>query len=287
MTNHAGETMCELLGMVANHPADLTFSFTGLALRGGQTGPHADGWGLSLYDGTFARTFREKDPAHSSRLARFLRENPIHTRLAIAHVRKMTRGVASLANTHPFVRVFDKRHLAFAHNGTLPKVKERRLRLESTLGDTDSEHAFCVLLEILREAYGPNYPDDSRELGKTLWEVGNELGGDGIFNFLLADGQHLFARCGDNLAFIEWQAPVERTTLVDAEVQVHLQDAMGTSKDASMAVVATAPLTRDSTWFKGIPGTLWVFSGGRLQHTFNPPPNYVSVSSKAPAWQPA
>jgi len=279
--------MCELLGMVAKHPADLTFSFTGLALRGGQTGPHADGWGLSLYDGRVARTFREKDPAHSSRLARFLREHPIHTRLAIAHVRKMTRGVASLANTHPFVRVFDKRHMVFAHNGTLPRIKERPLRVESTLGDTDSEHAFCVVLEILREAYGAKYPEDSRDLGKTLWEIGNEIGSEGIFNFLLADGQHLFARCGDHLAFIEWRAPAEPTVLVDAEMHVHLEDAMGRSEDASMAVVATSPLTRDSRWTLGTPGTLWAFSSGHLQYTFDPPPNYVSVSSEAPPWEPA
>ena len=279
--------MCELLGMVANQPADLTFSFTGLALRGGQTGPHADGWGLSLYDGKFARTFREKDPAHSSRLALFLRENPIHTRLAIAHVRKMTRGVASLVNTHPFVRVLNKRHMVFAHNGTLPKIKERRLRVESTLGDTDSEHAFCVILETLREAYGSRHPDDLRELGKTLWELGSELGSDGVFNFLFADGENLFAHCGDNLAFIEWRAPFDRTTLVDAEIQVRLEDMMGPSRDASMAVVATSPLTRDSTWIKAAPGTLWAFSRGRLEHTFDPPANYEPAPSGAPAWEPA
>lgn len=272
--------------MVANYPADLTFSFTGLALRGGQTGPHADGWGLSLYDGKFARTFREKDPAHSSRLARFLKENPIRTRLAIAHVRKMTRGVASLANTHPFVRVLNQRHMVFAHNGTLPRIKERHLRIESTLGDTDSEHAFCVILERLRQAYGSRHPEDPRELGNTLWEVGNELGSEGVFNFLFADGEHLFARCGDHLSFIEWRAPAQHTMLVDAEVQVRLDDAMGPEKDALMAIVATTPLTRDATWVDAAPGTLWAFSGGRLVQAWEPPPNYHFVPSAAPAWEP-
>ena len=55
--------MCELLGVVASHPADVTFSFSGFVQRGGKTGPHADGWGLSLYDGNFARTFLENHPA--------------------------------------------------------------------------------------------------------------------------------------------------------------------------------------------------------------------------------
>ena len=279
--------MCELLAMVASHPADVTFSFTGLALRGGQTGPHADGWGLSLYEGRFARTFLEKDPAHSSLLARFVRENPILTRLAVAHVRRMTRGVASLPNTHPFVRVVDHRHVVFAHNGTLPHVKERPLHIESVLGDTDSEYAFCVLLEKLRESYGPRYPEDPRELGKTLFELGNELGQDGIFNFLWADGEHLFARCGDNLHSIEYKAPFGSATLVDAEVKVQIRDILHMADDASMAVVSTVPLTRDENWTKARPGTLWVFSGGSLLHSFQPPADYVSPSSEAPAWAPA
>jgi predicted glutamine amidotransferase len=278
--------VCELLGMVASHPTDMVFSFTGLALRGGQTGPHADGWGLSLYEGRFARTFLEQDPAHSSRLARYLRENAILTRLAIAHVRRMTRGVASLPNTHPFVRVSHKRHIVFAHNGTLPTVKERALRLESTLGDTDSEHAFCVILEALRAAYGPHYPEDPRELGKTLFELGNELGSDGVFNFLFADGQHLFARCGDSLYSTVRRAPFGPATLVDAEVRVHFGEILSMAEGAMQAVVATAPLTRDEAWTRAAPGSLLVLSGGDVLHTFSPAPGYIPPASKAPPWQP-
>lgn len=279
--------MCELLGIVSSAPADVVFSFTGLALRGGGTGPHADGWGLSLYDGRFARTFLEQDPAHSSLLAQFLRDNPILTQLAIAHVRKMTRGKASIQNTHPFVRVYDRRHIVFAHNGTLPHVKERALRFESTLGDTDSEHAFCVLLESLRARYGPRYPEDSEQLGRALFELGNELGGDGIFNFLWADGDHLYARCGDSLYFVTREAPFGRATLVDAEVNVHFDDILGTRGGARMAAVATKPLTRDESWVQAAPGTLWVFARGNLIRTFPPAPDYRMPCTEAPAWQPA
>ncbi len=278
--------MCELLGMVASHPADLVFSFTGLTLRGGQTGPHANGWGLSLYDGKFARTFLEEQPAYSSPLARFLRENPILTKLAMAHVRRMTRGVASLQNTHPFMRVWDGRHIVFAHNGTLPHVKERKLRTESTLGDTDSEHAFCVILEILRESYGTRYPESPHELGKTLHELGTELGRDGLFNFLFADGEHLFARCGDSLFSIQRQPPLGPATLVDAELRVHFNDILGPSEDARMTVVATQPLTRDETWQKTEPGSLLILSGGDVIRTFAPPPGYEAPSSEAPPWEP-
>ncbi len=264
--------MCELLGVVSNVPADLVFSFTGFALRGGQTGPHADGWGLSLYDGLFARTFLEPHPAFSSPLAKFLRENPIMTALAVAHIRKKTRGDAKIVNTHPFQRVMYGRHLVFAHNGTLPSVREKPLKTLSTLGDTDSEHAFCVLLEKLHESYGGNYPEDHVELGRTLYEIGNELGSDGVFNFLYADGECLYARCGDNLSCILRQPPFGQATLVDADVRVNLGEVIREVPDSRMAVIATEPLTRDEAWLKGTPGTLWVFRAGELLASFGGAP---------------
>jgi glutamine amidotransferase len=262
--------MCELLGMIANAPADLMFSFSGFALRGGQTGPHADGWGVSFYDGSFARTFLEPHPAYSSPLARFLRDNPIKADLAVAHIRKATRGRATLANTHPFVRVLHGRHIVFAHNGTLPHVRQIPLHYESAIGETDSEHAFCVILEALRAKYGEHYPEDPRELGRSLFELGNELGRDGVFNFLFADGAHLYARCGDHLAAITRRAPFGHATLVDADVRVDLQQSMGEAPNADgrMAVVATEPLTRDEAWEKAEPGTLWVFGKGERLLSF-------------------
>lgn len=48
--------MCELLGMSANVPTDIVFSFTGLMQRGGGTGPHRDGWGIGFYEGRWLST---------------------------------------------------------------------------------------------------------------------------------------------------------------------------------------------------------------------------------------
>ena len=49
-------------------------------------------------------------------------------------------------------------------------------------------------------------------------ELGGELGAEGKFNFLLADGRHLYARCGTKLCYIMRQAPFGRATLRDAEL---------------------------------------------------------------------
>jgi predicted glutamine amidotransferase len=39
------------MGMSANVPTDICFSFSGLVKRGGETGPHKDGWGIAFYEG--------------------------------------------------------------------------------------------------------------------------------------------------------------------------------------------------------------------------------------------
>src|SRR6185295_15627194 len=145
--------MCELLGMECNVPTDIVFSFSGLALRGGDKGPHADGWGLALYEGRSVRTFLEPTAAAGSPLAAYVRSNPIKTLLAIAHVRKRTRGKISLANTHPFVRELWGRHFSFAHNGTLRKVRHHALGRFRPIGETDSEYAFCVMLHQLERSF--------------------------------------------------------------------------------------------------------------------------------------
>jgi predicted glutamine amidotransferase len=257
--------MCELMGMECNVPTDIVFSFTGFALRGGKTGPHADGWGVALYDRTFARSCREPVPACDSPLAAFVRANPIKTLLAVAHVRKKTRGRASLENTHPFKRTLWGRHWVFAHNGTLPYVRRHRLRAEHPLGETDSEHAFCWMIEQLRAAFPGGYPRDARRLWATIAELGGVLGADGKLNFLLADGTHLYARCGTKLCHIVRQAPFGRATLSDAELAIDFS-AFTTARDR-VAVVATVPLTRDEVWQQGQPGTMWVFHRGRLRAT--------------------
>lgn len=255
--------MCELLGMECNVPTDIVFSFSGLALRGGLKGPHADGWGLALYDGRAVRTFLEPTAAAHSPLARFVRENPIKTLLAVAHVRKRTRGKVSLENTHPFVRELWGRSLVFAHNGTVRDARRHKLGRFRPIGTTDSEHAFCVLLDRLARRF-PRYPSRER-LCAAVAAIGAKLGEGGTFNFLLGDGRHLFARCATKLAYIERKAPFGRATLSDDDVRVDFAE-VTTPRDR-VAVVATVPLTRDERWVHGKPGELWVFDGGRLVAT--------------------
>ncbi len=256
--------MCELLGMECNVPTDIVFSFSGLALRGGAKGPHSDGWGLALYEGNAVRTFLEPAAAAKSPLASYVRANPIKTLLAIAHVRQRTRGKVSLPNTHPFVRELWGRHLTFAHNGTVRGVRKLPLRRFQPIGNTDSEYAFCVMLDALSKRFA-TYPRDRRALWETIADLGATLGRSGTFNFLLGDGSHLYARCATKLCHVIRKAPFTHATLADDDLTVDFAEV--TTPDDRVAVVATVPLTRDEAWVTGVPGTMWVFHKGALRAT--------------------
>ncbi len=257
--------MCELLGMECNVPTDIVFSFTGLRRRGGGTAHHKDGWGLALYQGKRARVFLDPEPAARSPLAAFVAANPIKTLLAIGHVRKRTRGPTTLCNTHPFVRELWGRHWVFAHNGTLRNLAKRsqygRFR---PIGQTDSEHAFCALLDALAGTFA-DYPRRPSELWRAVADLGGDLGDSGSFNFLLGDGRHLYARCGTRLCYIVRKAPFGDAVLADDDLRIDFST-VTTPRDR-VAVVCTAPLTTNETWTHGKPGELWVFDGGRLRAT--------------------
>lgn len=236
--------MCELLGMSANVPTDVRFSFAGLARRGGATGPHRDGWGISFYEGRGARSFHDPRPSADSEIARLLRDYEVKSKIVIAHVRRANRGRVALENTHPFTRELWGRAWTFAHNGQLKGVKKLPLGAFRPIGSTDSEHAFCWLLGRLRERFGdlPAKP----ALARALEELLGELSPLGVLNVLLSEGRCLFAWCTKPLYVIERRAPFGRATLIDEDLEVDF--ARLTTPNDRVAVIASAPLTRDETW---------------------------------------
>lgn len=274
--------MCELLGMDCNVPTDIVFSFRGFAKRGGETGPHSDGWGVCLYDGRGVRSFREPHPAAQSPLARYLRENSIKTKIGVAHIRRKTKGKVQLSNTHPFTRELWGRTWSFAHNGKVHAVTHRSLSRFQPVGTTDSEHAFCWMMDAIAAKF-PSYPSDPKKLWAFVAQLGADIGRYGNFNFLLSDSTYLFARCHTNLHHLVRKHPFARATLADEDVTINFADHT-TPKDR-VAVIATYPLTRDEAWVKGVPGTLWIFSAGNLKATL--PSSHDTYKERKNEWRPS
>lgn len=253
--------MCELLGMSANVPTDIRFSFAGLARRGGETGPHVDGWGITFYEGRGCRTFHDPEPSARSDLARLLRAYPIKSRIVVAHVRRANRGCVSLENTHPFGRELWGRPWSFAHNGQLKGVKKLPLGRFRPIGTTDSEYAFCWILGAL-EARWSTLPSPAA-LDAALPELFRRLGDLGVFNALVSDGRSLYAHCGKRLSLITRRAPFGRATLLDEDLQVDFS--AETTPDDVVSVVATRPLTRDEAWREMIPGETLALRAGEIR----------------------
>ena len=108
--------MCQLLGMNANTPTDVMFSFTGLATRADE---HKDGFGIAFFEDKGLRLFVDPHSARASPVADMVRRYPIKSGNVIAHIRKATQGRVALENTHPFQRELWGRYWVFAHNGDL------------------------------------------------------------------------------------------------------------------------------------------------------------------------
>ena len=136
--------MCELLALSANIPTDMTFSFRGLARRGGATGEHGDGWGLASFDpaGQGVTIYREETPAAFSKVAAEVADLALKAHCSIAHIRKATQGVIALENCHPFHRQWQGQEWVFAHNGDIKGPLDPTGPLQP-FGSTDSEAAFC------------------------------------------------------------------------------------------------------------------------------------------------
>ena len=252
--------MCELLGMSANVPTDIRFSFAGLARRGGATGPHRDGWGIAFSEGRGARTFHDPLPSADSDIARLIRAYPIKSRVVIAHVRRANRGRVGLENTHPFTRELWGRVWAFAQNGQLKGVKRLTLGRHRPVGSTDSEHAFCWLLGRLEEAWD-RMPASGR-LERALARHCGRLNELGVFNALISDSRALYAHCGRRLCYLTRRAPFGTATLVDEDWRVDFSEE--TTADAVVTVVATRPLTRDEAWIDLPAGRLFALRGGEI-----------------------
>lgn len=245
--------------MNCNVPTDIVFSFTGFATRGGRTDTHNDGWGIAFFEGAGVRHFVDYQRAIDSPIADLIKRCPIASKNVIAHIRKATQGRVALENCHPFVRELWGRYWVFAHNGDLKNFAPKLDGPYHPVGSTDSELAFCYLLQQLRTRYGDARPD-LPELSRTLQELSSEIAAHGTFNLMLSDGSALFAHCSTDLYYILRQYPFAEAKLSDEDVSVDFSQV--TTPNDRVAIIVTAPLTTNETWQKFGTGELKVFVDG-------------------------
>ena len=247
--------MCQLLGMNANTPTDVMFSFAGLARRAAE---HKDGFGIAFFEDKGLRHFVDHHGARHSPVAELVKRYPIKSDNVIAHIRKATQGRVALENTHPFVRELWGRYWVFAHNGDLKGFMPRLHGAFRPVGDTDSEHAFCWLMQELAKAHA-SVPSVA-ELTATLGELVPQAAAHGTFNFMLSNGVALWAHCSTHLHWLQRRHPFSTAHLQDDDLSVDF--ALHTTPSDRVAIVVTEPLTEGEAWQAFAPGELKVFVHG-------------------------
>lgn len=142
--------MCELFAMSCRYPARLTVSLAALARRAQLPSRNQDGWGLAYYQERDVALYRDVTSADHHPLAEWLIQHGPASRTAIGYIRHSTQGDVTLANTGPFTRELNGRIHTFVHNGNLKNLESIIVpgcsRFQP-VGETDSELAFCGLLE--------------------------------------------------------------------------------------------------------------------------------------------
>jgi predicted glutamine amidotransferase len=248
--------VCELFGVSSRAPTGLSLSMRRLAMRGSPGGKLVDGWGVACYDGFDVRLLREPEPAgQSSFLEHVIDAGRPHSRIVIAHIRHATQGRIALANTQPLIRELGGRIHVFAHNGMLTGIEGtvgfscRRFR---PVGETDSEVAFCGLLEMMAPLWADHVPS-VRERLQFVAQYAAELCLLGPANFLYSDGELLFAHghrrtqtddqiAPPGLTALTRRCPAQRDSLPAAGVRLDAEPGPQT-----LTLFASVPLT-DEEW---------------------------------------
>lgn len=253
------EEVCEILAMSFNLPIKPKISFKGFRYRGKK---NPNGWGIAFYPDKSAQVMKEPVEVGKSPLAKFLQNyDGIKTKIFIAHVRRASKGSKSHKNTHPFSRELNGKEYVFVHNGNIENFKNLSTGRFKPIGDTDSEHVFCHLLNWIEEQ---NISWDKNSFNKLSNKL-KELNKYGTFNCVFSDGEFLFCYSDKNsynrLCFLHRKPSYGKIHLVNEELEVNLEEEK--RQEQTGFIIATRRLTNES-WEDFKPGELIVFKNGKM-----------------------
>lgn len=265
--------MCELFAMSSDAPTDVRFSLEEFSRHGGLTGPHKDGWGIAYYVDNDIKLVKEPLPASDSACVRYIQDRPFTSPLVVSHIRRATQGEHTLANCQPFARELGGHMHVFAHNGDLEpqRLHGVRLGVHRPLGSTDSEYAFCILLERLArlwlDASGVPPLDDRLRL---VAAYAAEIRPLGPANFLYADGDALFVHAHKRLPQQSgaWRPGLHvlcRTcTGGSGQLQTGGLSISGSRAEQHVVLAASVPLTLEAGWRALEEGEILAVRAGRI-----------------------
>ena len=258
--------------MSARHPTTVSLSLEEFSRHGGLAGPHKDGWGIAWYEQNDIRLVKETHPAASSACVRFIQSNPFSSPLVISHIRRATQGPVASRNCQPFVRELGGSWHCFAHNGDLPGiVNDRRFRAVGfrPVGETDSEQAFCALMDALRPAWSSGVIPSLGERILVVKRFAAALRELGPANFLYSDGDVLIAHANrrhqsDGTIRAPGMWRLARRCPAGGELAADGLRIASDGKEQEVVLLASVPLTSEE-WVPFADGEVLIARQGRIQ----------------------
>lgn len=186
----------------------------------------------------------------------------IESKTVVGHVRLASEGAVNMENTHPFISTRRKRHYAFAHNGTVRQVKHYSITVAPE-GDTDSEHAFQLLLDRVSGVPSHEFALKLQATAKSIMDLG------GNFNFLLSDGVRLYAHAHNSLWVVQRRGPYTGKVVQLRDAGVYAYLSQHKLHDEQAVLIATQPLT-DEFWRQLPAGTVLVLENGTIVEELAP-----------------
>ena len=264
--------MCDLLGLTFNTNIIANISLNLFQERGVS---NPDGWGFAYYTDKKLQVIKEAKSSIGSSLYDFM-ENRINSKTIISHVRRSTRGQPSYLNTHPFYRHLllngDNFEYAFAHNGTLSSTDRLASSAFIPIGETDSERAFCYLLDSLSSQQRFQWNLKGFQFVESLLRDINDS--QNTLNCIFSDGARLFCYSDENdhnngLRFVKQEYPFGKVELISHDTTLGFVDITSSkehrfrSPSQTGYIISTRILTKE-LWTEFREGELIVFEDGEI-----------------------
>jgi glutamine amidotransferase len=99
------------------------------------------------------------------------------------------------------------------------------------------------------------------ELTHTLRDLSSQISAHGTFNFLMSNGQALWAHASTKLHYVVRQHPFSEVQPKDEDMSVDLSQ-LNSPQDRQVIIV-TEPLTHNESWVAMAPGELILFMDGQ------------------------
>ena len=266
--------MCELFAMSSRLPATVNLSLGEFAKHGGLTDKHKDGWGIAWYDAGDALLVREPRAAAESASLQFARQQGIGSRFVLSHIRRATKGDVVFRNTQPFARELGGRLHVFIHNGMLEDIMQQHTlsRRFQPIGETDSEYAFCLLMDRMAAIWTTPHAIPSHEARLEVFAgFAADMARLGPANFIYCDGDVIIAHGhkrshedGIHPPGLHYLCRTCKTEPRPVDVSGLLIRTDADSQD--IVLLASVPLS-DENWVALDEGELLMLQGGKIIRT--------------------